>query len=56
MIGTKVLHRTTGSVSRDCLKVNRRVTVENLLCSIYGAYLHFNRVDGYRDFPGADPL
>ena len=30
------------------------MSVENLLRSIDGGYLHFNRVDGYRDFPGAD--
>ncbi|MGH2448378.1 MAG: hypothetical protein ACRDFS_07220 [Chloroflexota bacterium] len=30
------------------------MSVENLLRSIDGAYLRFNRVDGYRDFPGAD--
>lgn len=28
---------------------------ENLLRSIVGNYLHFNRVDSYSDFPGADP-
>ncbi len=31
------------------------MTVENLLRSIDGAYLHFNRVDSYGDSPGADP-
>ena len=31
------------------------MTVENCLRSISGSYLHFNRVDGYADFPGADP-
>ncbi|MGH7778769.1 MAG: DUF2971 domain-containing protein [Candidatus Binataceae bacterium] len=31
------------------------MTVETLLRSIAEAYLHFNRVDLYRDFPGADP-
>jgi hypothetical protein len=31
------------------------MTVENLLRSIAGAYLHFNRVDSYTDGPGADP-
>lgn len=30
------------------------VSVENLLRSIDGGYLHFNRVDGYMEFPGAD--
>ncbi len=33
----------------------KMITVENLLRSIVGAYLHFNRVDSYRDFPDADP-
>jgi hypothetical protein len=31
------------------------LTVENLLRSIDGDYLHFNRVDGYGDGAGADP-
>lgn len=31
------------------------MTVENCLRSISGGYLHFNRVDSYADFPGADP-
>lgn len=31
------------------------MTVENLLRSITGNYLHFNRVDSYSDFPNADP-
>lgn len=32
----------------------KMMTVENLLRSIVGAYLHFNRVDAYKDFPNAD--
>lgn len=32
----------------------KMMTVENLLRSIVGGYLHFNRVDSYVDFPGAD--
>jgi len=31
------------------------MTIENLLRSITGNYLHFNRVDSYFDFPNADP-
>jgi hypothetical protein len=31
------------------------VTIENLLRSVVGSYLHFNRVDSYVDFPAADP-
>ncbi|MBN2428268.1 MAG: hypothetical protein JXK94_08030 [Deltaproteobacteria bacterium] len=30
------------------------ITVENLLRSVVGNYLHFNRVDSYSDFPNAD--
>ncbi|MCU7918508.1 MAG: hypothetical protein KZQ95_09150 [Candidatus Thiodiazotropha sp. (ex Epidulcina cf. delphinae)] len=30
------------------------VSAENLLRSIVGGYLHFNRVDSYSDFPNAD--
>lgn len=30
------------------------ISVENLLQSIKDRYLHFNRVDSYSDFPGAD--
>src|SRR5215207_2376511 len=30
------------------------MTVENLLRSVAGNYLHFNRVDSYSDLPNAD--
>jgi hypothetical protein len=30
------------------------MSTENLIRCIYGGYLHFNRVDSYKDFPGAD--
>ncbi len=33
----------------------KMMSVENLLRSIEGRYLHFNRVSDFRDFPGADP-
>jgi hypothetical protein len=33
----------------------KMITVDNLLRSIADGYLHFNRVDSYSDFPGADP-
>lgn len=33
----------------------KMMTAENLFRSIAGAYLHFNRVDCYADFPGVDP-
>lgn len=31
------------------------MSAENLLRSVFVGYLHFNRVDSYADFPGADP-
>jgi len=34
--------------------VYKVMTLENCLRSITGSYLHFNRVDSYADFPGAD--
>jgi hypothetical protein len=37
----------------DC-RLYKIMTVENLLRSITGNYLHFNRVDAYEDFPDAD--
>lgn len=42
---------TTPAAEQRLYKI---VSVENLLRSIIGSYLHFNRVDGYTDFPGAD--
>lgn len=30
------------------------MSVENCVSSIEGGYLHFNRVDSYKDFPHAD--
>ena len=39
----------------DSQLLYKMMTVENLLRSIEGGYLYFNRVDHYRDFPGADP-
>lgn len=38
----------------DDQRLYKIVTVENLLRSIEGHYLHFNRVDQYADFPGHD--
>ena len=34
--------------------IYKAMSVENLLRSISGNYLYFNRVDSYKDFPGAD--
>src|ERR1700722_7102969 len=38
----------------DGQQLYKIMTVENLLRSVVGKYLYFNRVDGYRDFPNAD--
>lgn len=55
---------TTGSVEPHALLLKvpsaeqslyKIISIENLLRSIEGNYLHFNRVDRYEDFPGADP-
>lgn len=35
-------------------KLYKVMKLEHAVSSIEGGYLHFNRVDGYRDFPGAD--
>jgi hypothetical protein len=42
---------TTPAAEQRLYKI---VSVENLLRSIVGSYLHFNRVDSYADFPSAD--
>ena len=42
------------NVPPDRQLLYKMITVENLLRSITGGYLHFNRVDAYDDFPGAD--
>lgn len=38
----------------DDQRLYKVMRVEDLLRSISGAYLHFNRVDSYKDFDGAD--
>jgi hypothetical protein len=43
------------TVPADGQRLYKLLTVENLLRSISGRYLYFNRVDSYRDFPDADP-
>jgi hypothetical protein len=37
-------------------RLYKLLTVENVLRSIAGGYLHFSRIDAYADFPGADLL
>ncbi len=48
-------HESHLSVPSDNPPLYKVISVENLLKSIAGNYLHFNRVDRYEDFPGADP-
>lgn len=57
------IHAPLGSVEPHTLLLNlpsdgqllyKIMSIENLLRSIVGNYLHFNRVDSYADFPGAD--
>lgn len=48
-------HAPLLNVPPDSQLLYKIISVENLLRSIIGNYLHFNRVDCYADFPGADP-
>jgi hypothetical protein len=47
-------HRLMLKVPADDQLLYKMMTIENLLRSIRCDYLHFNRVDCYSDFPGAD--
>lgn len=48
-------HATLLSVPTTEQLLYKIMSVEYLLRSVFGSYLHFNRVDSYADFPGADP-
>ena len=54
-LGSVEPHSPLLNVPPDGQLLYKIVSVENLLRSIVGNYLHFNRVDSYADFPGADP-
>lgn len=54
-IGCIEPHRHLLNVPADGQLLYKIMTVENLLRSIDGYYLHFNRVDSYKDSPIADP-
>jgi hypothetical protein len=54
-VGTVEPHGPLLSVPPQGQLLYKIMTVENLSRSIAGAYLHFNRVDSYSDFPDADP-
>lgn len=53
-LGSIEPHAPMLSVPPEDQVLYKMMTVENLLRSIIGNYLHFNRVDSYIDFPGAD--
>jgi hypothetical protein len=54
-LGSIEPHMALLSVPSDGQLLYKIMSVENLLRSIVDNYLHFNRVDSYADFPGADP-
>lgn len=54
-LGSVEPHAPLLNVPPDGQLLYKMMTVENLLGSIAGAYLHFNRVDSYSDFSAADP-
>jgi hypothetical protein len=54
-LGSVEPHAPMLNVPHDGQSLYKMMAVENLLRSIFGNYLHFNRVDSYIDFPGADP-
>jgi hypothetical protein len=54
-IGSTEPHAPLLNVPNVDQSLFKMMTAENLLRSIDDAYLHFNRVDSYIDFTGADP-
>lgn len=54
-LGSVEPHAPMLSVPPEGQSLYKMMTVENLLHSIIGNYLYFNRVDSYIDFPCADP-
>ena len=54
-LGSVEPHAPMLNVPPDGQLLYKMMTVENLLRSVEGAYLNFNRVDSYIDFLGADP-
>ncbi len=53
-LGSVEPHEPLLSVPSNEQLLYKIISVENLLRSIVGNYLHFNRVDSYTDFPDAD--
>lgn len=54
-LGSVEPHAHMLNIPPDGQLLYKMMTIENLLRSIAGSYLHFNRVDHYIDFQGADP-
>lgn len=54
LLGAIEPHAGLLRVPPDRQSLYKMMTVENLLRSVRGRYLHFNRIDSYADFPGAD--
>lgn len=54
-LGSVEPHAGMLKIPPDGQLLYKMITGENLLRSIVGGYLHFNRVNSYIDFPGADP-
>lgn len=53
-LGTVEPHAPLLRIPPEGQSLYKVMTVENLLRSVTGSYLHFNRVDSYPDFPNAD--
>ena len=53
-LGSIEPHAPLLKVSQEGQLLYKIITIENLLQSILDSYLHFNRVDKYKDFSGAD--
>jgi hypothetical protein len=47
-------HAALLAVPAEGQRLYKIMTAENLLRSVSGRYLHFNRIDSYKDFPDAD--
>ncbi|MFA4828676.1 MAG: hypothetical protein WC855_04025 [Thermodesulfovibrionales bacterium] len=54
-LGSVEPHAPLLTVPPDGQLLYKIMSIENLLRSIVGNYLHFNRVDSYADLAGADP-
>jgi hypothetical protein len=53
-LGTTEPHAPLLMYPPDGQPLYKIMSIENLVRSITDSYLHFNRVDSYKDFPGAD--